>query len=220
MTKPAQILLVEDTEALARLMIANITYAGYRVDHAASLSEAKNHLATHGGRFALAVVDLHLPDGSGLEVIEAFRRVQGGPAIALSADIASRCAALKAGARSFLEKPVCPDALVTEIGYSICTAYAPASPNSPQSLLWEHQRLEAEYRVHLRRLWAKLDRPLGRVPLRSELHQLKGSATLYGFVSLSGLAARLSTDLKTHKGEDVQTIQAALRDGIAQAIAI
>ena len=80
--------------------------SGARIRRAESLASAERHLRTYRPR--LAVVDLGLPDGSGLELIErlakADPRIDG--IIATSGDESLREAALRAGADVFLPKPL------------------------------------------------------------------------------------------------------------------
>lgn len=88
-----------------------------RFTHAASGLEAIERLSL--GQFQLVVLDLNMPDISGIEVLE-FVRAQDSlrdlPIVIVTTrgDEDSRTAALKAGATAFMTKPFTPEAIVAE----------------------------------------------------------------------------------------------------------
>lgn len=100
------VLVVEDSRHACEAMRLICQRSGARIRRAESLASAERHLRTYRPR--LAVVDLGLPDGSGLELIErlakADPRIDG--IIATSGDESLREAALQAGADTFLPKPL------------------------------------------------------------------------------------------------------------------
>jgi two-component system, OmpR family, response regulator len=101
-----RILLVEDDDVLRGVMRASLTDAGHRVDEAATLTTAKNLWQLQP--FDAVLLDLNLPDGSGLTALrEARQRGDNTPVLVLSArDRASeRIAGLDAGADDYLGKP-------------------------------------------------------------------------------------------------------------------
>ncbi len=75
MTEPTAILVVEDDEPTRTFLADNLTADGYDLLVAATLSEALRTLEYH--RVDLAVVDLGLPDGSGLELLRKVRESGG-----------------------------------------------------------------------------------------------------------------------------------------------
>jgi DNA-binding response OmpR family regulator len=78
---------------------------GMRFRRADCLRSARRHLATY--RPSLMLIDLGLPDGSGLDLIAELRQCDGRfPVLAMSADTALRGPADEAGADGFLEKPL------------------------------------------------------------------------------------------------------------------
>lgn len=86
------------------------------VDEAGSGVEALRVLASEN--VDVLVVDLHMPDMTGLEVLKFWRQraAASGPsarAVVVSTDVSSRDRekALEVGAHRFLEKPVTADAL-------------------------------------------------------------------------------------------------------------
>jgi len=102
----SMVLVVEDSRHACEALRLICQRSGARIRRAESLSSAERHLRTYRPR--IAVVDLGLPDGSGLSLIERLAksdpRIDG--IIAMSGDEALRDAALSAGADAFLAKPL------------------------------------------------------------------------------------------------------------------
>ena len=109
MTDTADALVLEDN-ATTRAWLVECVHAAYpalQVHEAGSVEEAL-HLVDNT-RFALALLDLGLPDGSGVEVIEKIRLADSGTymvVVTLSDDDADLFRALKAGARGYILKDV------------------------------------------------------------------------------------------------------------------
>ena len=101
-----RILLVEDDTVLRQVMCASLADHGHRVDEAATLATAQTLWQLQP--FDAVLLDLNLPDGSGLVALRAARlRGDNTPVLVLSArDRASeRIAGLDAGADDYLGKP-------------------------------------------------------------------------------------------------------------------
>lgn len=100
------ILVVEDSRHACEGLRLICQRSGARIRRAESLASAQRHLRTYRPR--IAVVDLGLPDGSGLQLIDqlahAEPRIEG--IIATSGDETLHQAALAAGADVFLPKPI------------------------------------------------------------------------------------------------------------------
>ncbi|WP_435259780.1 response regulator [Thioclava sp. FR2] len=101
-----RLLLVEDTPDLAEAMQRYLCGAGHAVDLAASVAEAE--AAMDVASYSCVVLDLGLPDGSGLSFLRERRR-QGDKTpflIATALDqISDRIAGLDAGADDYIVKP-------------------------------------------------------------------------------------------------------------------
>lgn len=67
-----RLLVVEDEPDTGRLLLLMLRDAGYAVDRVQSLHAARERLAST--RYEAVTLDLHLPDGSGRELIEELRR--------------------------------------------------------------------------------------------------------------------------------------------------
>lgn len=102
------ILLIEDSRYCSEAMRLLSIRSGARLRRADSLKTARRHLRIY--RPDVVLVDLGLPDGSGLDIIQEI--AQGGASasaiIATSGNIGGhvRDAAIKAGAAFFMEKPI------------------------------------------------------------------------------------------------------------------
>lgn len=113
-----EILVVDDSRVMREMVVACLRgLPEARFTQAASGLEAIERLSL--GQFQLVVLDLNMPDISGIEVLE-FVRAQDSlrelPIIIVTTrgDEGSRTAALKAGATVFMTKPFTPEAIVAE----------------------------------------------------------------------------------------------------------
>ncbi|MCA1371089.1 response regulator transcription factor [Bradyrhizobium sp. BRP14] len=102
------ILLIEDDDLVAKTIIHCWPVPG---DHIRLLSNYSRCLRTiHSGEidvFDGAIVDIHLPDGNGLEILRTVRRHSAIPLILISGTgtAESRASALDAGADDYVMKP-------------------------------------------------------------------------------------------------------------------
>ena len=122
------VLLVEDHEASAMVVINALEQAGWTVHHAGTLHAAASYTSLN--QFQAILTDLHLPDGEAVRFIESLRRHGGKnnatPVIALTADIndGSRQACLAAGADRALKKPIAGPELVATIADALMSRAA------------------------------------------------------------------------------------------------
>lgn len=100
------VLVVEDSRYASEAMRLMCLRSGARIRRADCLRSARRHLQVY--RPTLMLIDLGLPDGSGLELIEEMDRACPRiPAIlGTSGDDTQRSLAIAAGADGFLAKPV------------------------------------------------------------------------------------------------------------------
>jgi DNA-binding NtrC family response regulator len=113
--KSEKVLIVEDDPALRDLLVQELSDRRYAVQDVGDLRSA---LAASSGDFDLIVTDLRLPDGNGLDLLDAVRGRPGAPAIILITAFGSvpqAVQALKAGADDFLTKPLDLDHLGVRI---------------------------------------------------------------------------------------------------------
>lgn len=104
----ARILIVEDSQLVTEAFSILFTEAGYDVDSAATVAEAIERGTSEVAD--LMLLDLSLPDGSGLEVLEALRKNGSLPRATLAMtghnDSQSRRSCMEAGCAEVLLKPV------------------------------------------------------------------------------------------------------------------
>lgn len=101
-----RILLLEDAEGLGEVIHDQITDEGHAVDWVQSISHAQASLRTT--RYDLILLDLMLPDGSGIDLLKKIRHAgETVPVIILTAkdQISDRINGLNAGADDYLVKP-------------------------------------------------------------------------------------------------------------------
>lgn len=112
MTAGFRVLIVEDDRALAEILKAGLDEDGFEVDVAPNWREG-HRLATRMD-YRVLVVDLMLPDGSGVDLISSLRRVGiVTPILVVTArgDTATTVSALNHGADAYVVKPVAIAAL-------------------------------------------------------------------------------------------------------------
>ncbi|MDG5815288.1 sigma-54 dependent transcriptional regulator [Chitinispirillales bacterium ANBcel5] len=105
--KTPKILLVDDEEATLFGYSRFLTKAGYSIETAKSLKEAKS--ITHGKSFDAVLLDLKLPDGNAIDWIAELKSAHQNTAIIVItgvSDIATAVKAIKLGANNFLTKPL------------------------------------------------------------------------------------------------------------------
>jgi two-component system KDP operon response regulator KdpE len=110
-----RILVVDDEPQIVRALKVILREAGYSTDQAESKEEALNAVSVHPPD--AIVLDLVLPDGSGVEVCREVRGWTSLPIIVLSAvgDEREKVKALDAGADDYITKPFGTDELLARL---------------------------------------------------------------------------------------------------------
>jgi two-component system response regulator RegA len=146
------LLLVEDDALLAEVLSIALGKRGYAVEVCGCAHDARARIAAAPPQFA--VVDLRLPDASGLSVVRELNKANAAASVVVLtgyANIATAIEAIKLGARNYLCKPVDADAVAAGL-----TGVRPVSaaselaqvdvPLSVPRLEWEHiMRVRAEH---------------------------------------------------------------------------
>ncbi|MEX1200449.1 MAG: sigma-54 dependent transcriptional regulator [Methylophaga sp.] len=113
------ILLIEDEKLFAKSVLRRLQSAGHEGQIAASRAEGEALLKDT--EFDLLLLDVRLPDGSGLDLLEQLRAPQSAwqslPVIVMTAygEIEDAVSAMKLGANDYLKKPVDLDDLMLTI---------------------------------------------------------------------------------------------------------
>lgn len=101
-----RLLLVEDHVSLSEMFDEGLSRAGFAVDSATSIDAARS--CVEAADYDLALLDLGLPDGNGLVLLEEWRDKANMPVIVLTARgaLGDRVEGLNSGADDYLVKPV------------------------------------------------------------------------------------------------------------------
>ncbi|PRQ02500.1 Sporulation kinase A [Enhygromyxa salina] len=117
--RDAQVLLVDDHDDLVENLREILEDEGARVTRAARASEALDQ-AKHG--FDIALVDIGLPDATGLSLLPQLRALDDRVEVLLitgSASIEDAIAAVSQGAYAYVLKPFDPDALLATVDRAV-----------------------------------------------------------------------------------------------------
>ena len=108
---PSQVLIVDDDSAIRELLREFLAEEGLATSEAASAAEARQALETSDPDVIL--LDMWLPDGDGLDVLDSLRGRPEIPVIVITADSSSSrtIRAMLAGAFDYLVKPLEPEAV-------------------------------------------------------------------------------------------------------------
>jgi DNA-binding NtrC family response regulator len=130
----ASVLIIEDEAALATALSRVCQRLGWHAELRASGNAGLRALAS--GNFDLAILDIGLPDLSGLEVLEKARaRAPQLPVVIITAHgkLENAVAARKLGAAAYLVKPLDLREIERTLTQILATAAAPASADAPAS---------------------------------------------------------------------------------------
>src|SRR5665647_13729 len=111
----SKILLIEDEEKLARFVELELSYEGYLVTKAFDGRTGLELAET--GNFDLVLLDIMLPQISGMEVLRRIRRKSSIPIIMLTArdSLEDKVSGLDTGADDYLTKPFAIEELLARI---------------------------------------------------------------------------------------------------------
>ncbi len=130
MTK-TRVLVIDDEPQILRALRINLSVRGYDVLTAATGADALRAAAEHPPD--VVILDLGLPDMSGIAVLEGLRGWLSVPVIVLSArtDSADKVEALDAGADDYVTKPFGIDEFLARLRAAVRRAAVPASLDEP-----------------------------------------------------------------------------------------
>jgi len=130
MTTPAaRLLLLEDDPAIAQTVDFALSREGFEIRYCGWVHEARMQLAR--GDVDLAILDVGLPDGNGLDLCREIRQGPCGrlPILVLSArsEEGDKVLGLELGADDYLAKPFSPRELVARVRALLRRAQAPVA---------------------------------------------------------------------------------------------
>ncbi len=111
----AKLLILEDVQHLRKLIKTQMEHRGFHVDEAPDLKTAALHMQREN--YDALLFDQALPDGHVIRLLEQFPEKTAGRTIIFTANatIPGVVEAMKKGAFNYLEKPVEPELLETQI---------------------------------------------------------------------------------------------------------
>jgi|GEM_PF-792104 len=107
------VLLVEDDANLAKVLSVHFSKSDYRTHWAGTIKDARTLLRSH--RFDVVVLDLSLPDGSGLDLLEEIKshpETESIPVIVVTGQTVDNRSVARATVADWLPKPFNTDELV------------------------------------------------------------------------------------------------------------
>jgi len=111
------ILLMEDEDSIRKFVVVNLKREGYTVLEARSVTEAKEILES-GIDIDIALLDVMLPDGDGVEVCQALRAKDkriGIIMLTAKAQEEDKIKGLESGADDYVTKPFSPAELMARV---------------------------------------------------------------------------------------------------------
>lgn len=217
-----RIIIVEDDARVREPLVAWLRSEGFDVDGVGSALEFYRGMASDS--YDIAIVDIGLPDQSGLEIASWLRLRPGAGIILLSGqgDVEDRLRGLRSGADLYFTKPVHRDELalaIRNLGRRLAQGratpdVAPASTSAwffdpAQWLLHAPQggsvKLTASEMAFVQRLLVQPGKAVPREALRAELGYEPGKS---GDQCLDALVRRLRRKIEKLSGETapIQTV--------------
>jgi len=114
------LLIVDDEAVLARNLVKLFTRLGFEAHYAAAIGEAERFIAT--APVDLVLLDLRLPDGSGLDLLDALLTADTDlPVIMMTAygSVADAVCAMQRGARDYVQKPFELDEIQLKVEHAL-----------------------------------------------------------------------------------------------------
>ena len=141
----AQILVVEDDNAVAKLMAATMESQDYQYRIASTGASAIMEALSY--KPDVMILDLGLPDTYGIEVIKKIRAWSNMPIIVVSArsEDTDKVAALDAGADDYLTKPFSVDELLARLRVALRRVRHDRQRLSEESSVYENGGLRIDY---------------------------------------------------------------------------
>ena len=130
----SKILIVEDERKIARFLELELTHEGYEV---ATCGDGRTGLETAlSWKPDLMILDLMLPELSGIEVCRRLRHESDVPIIMLTAkdDVSDKVMGLDMGADDYMTKPFAIEELLARIRVGLKKHRASAAPAAPSVL--------------------------------------------------------------------------------------
>lgn len=137
----SNILVVEDDNAFRKVLVTAFQERGYEAEGVADAASAI--AAAERDSPEMAVVDLRLPDDSGLEVVKRLKAIDPTTSIVVLTGYGSIATALESvrlGAMHYLTKPTDPDRILAAFQHGLAARPRdlPSDPPSLARVEWEY----------------------------------------------------------------------------------
>lgn len=141
-----KILIVEDEEKLARFVELELKYEGYQVDKAYNGRDGLELIKTHP--YDLVLLDIMLPELSGIEVLRRVRQFSSIPIILLTArdTVVDKVTGLDGGADDYITKPFAIEELLARIRTALRTRHLPPPEVKSRIMTYKTLELDSEKR--------------------------------------------------------------------------
>ncbi|WP_022653081.1 ANTAR domain-containing response regulator [Aquaspirillum serpens] len=110
-----RLLLVEDERVLAAGLATALELAGYEVSRSPTLADARQRIEQNRAPYALAIIDLALPDGNGFELVQFLAHYPDTPCLVLGDHDSQPLSCQHKNILAYLVKPVEAQDLVTAV---------------------------------------------------------------------------------------------------------
>ena len=160
MTLPT-LLLLEDDPAIARTVAYALGREGFGVEHVLLVREARARLLAPGSALVAAILDVGLPDGSGLDLCRELRQARPAlPLVLLTArdEEMDRVLGLELGADDYITKPFSPRELCARVRALLRRAAVSAPVAVTPSVVTGFEVDPQDGRLRLDGVWLTLTR--------------------------------------------------------------
>ena len=116
MSQPGYILLVDDEDELRQMLEELLQHSRHHVTACRNAMSARE--AMRNGKYDIALLDIRLPDGDGLELLREFRQIDPDMGMIMMtgyAEVETAVDAVRLGADDFLKKPFDMDEMLIRI---------------------------------------------------------------------------------------------------------
>ncbi|MEW9701017.1 response regulator transcription factor [Paenibacillus sp. SI8] len=148
----SRILLIEDEERIARVLQLELEHEGYKV-HMATDGRTGLHAALTEPDWELVLLDIMLPEMSGLEVLRRIRQVHASlPIILLTARdaVPDRVSGLDQGANDYITKPFAIEELLARIRSLLRQKSLHEQPTAPNVMKVDELTMDLKSRAVVR----------------------------------------------------------------------
>jgi DNA-binding response OmpR family regulator len=199
-----RLLLLEDDAILSETLQLFLSKKGYSVDVALDIEEAETLTFNH--KYDLYLLDINLPQGNGLELLESLRKAEDNtPTIFITAltDINSMAEGFRLGAMDYIKKPFDPEELLIRIAAKFSTSlltYKHLIYDPKSKLLRSHGKIVDLGEVQLT-IFEKLLQNCGSLVKKEELYECYEHISNTALrVAITKIKQKLNIEIKNVRG--------------------